>query len=133
MLTTNKKILDDYRGDWESARMKSERESPETLPCNGCIACCQGHRRPVVLSPQDDLFSLDYKRSGDRLVLKTKDNGDCIHLGKAGCDVHKNKPVYCRVFDCRDLWKVPPKWRQKINPKVMEAASSLERRIRKKG
>lgn len=75
------------------------------VPCNGCRVCCQ--RELVVLFPEkgDDPARLEHvalpSLFGPILVLKQKDNGDCVYLGADGCTIHDRAPAVCRAFDCR--------------------------------
>jgi uncharacterized protein len=76
-----------------------------SVPCNGCRVCCQ--RELVVLFPEkgDDPARLEHvalpSEFGPILVLKHKDDGDCVYLGADGCTIHDRAPAVCRSFDCR--------------------------------
>lgn len=75
------------------------------VPCQGCTACCRGEM--VVLFPEDGDDPARFEHTevpseyGPILVVKHKENGDCVYLGPQGCTVHDNAPVVCRKFDCR--------------------------------
>jgi hypothetical protein len=67
-----------------------------------------------------------------RLILKHKDNGDCIYLDRAkGCTIHNHRPVICRELDCRALVDAAGEKRLKAMGcgRIVAAA----RRLRKNG
>lgn len=33
-------------------------------------------------------------------------NGDCVYLGPDGCTIHERAPYLCRIFDCRDAYRM---------------------------
>lgn len=69
------------------------------LSCGGCRKCCLADH--TVLQPQDDVTQ--YKTNlvdGDRVLAKGKD-GNCVYLGRKGCQIHGRQPVVCRAYDCR--------------------------------
>jgi len=78
-----------------------------TVPCDGCTACCRHER--VILSPEHGDDPLEYHTVPTRLrpdgrverMLAHKLNGDCVYLGDAGCTIHGRAPWACRTFDCR--------------------------------
>jgi Fe-S-cluster containining protein len=76
------------------------------VPCQGCTACCRGEL--VVLFPEDgddparlEHVELPGGELGPLLVLKHRENGDCVYLGPQGCTIHDRAPAVCRAFDCR--------------------------------
>ena len=69
-----------------------------TLQCGRCTACCK--RELVPLMPGDDM-GLDAVSFQGVQVLRHKENGDCIYLGKRGCKIYDRRPQVCRSFDCR--------------------------------
>lgn len=74
-----------------------------TVPCNGCRACCR--REHVVLSPERGDDVLEYHTvsvdGGTARMLDHKLSGDCVYLGDDGCTIHDRAPWACRQFDCR--------------------------------
>jgi Fe-S-cluster containining protein len=79
------------------------------VPCNGCVECCKGPDRKLVVDIQqgmpheivDDCWYAD----GD-FHLGNKPNGDCLYLSDAeGCTIYDKRPVECRKFDCRETIK----------------------------
>lgn len=71
------------------------------IPCNGCTQCCKGPLRslPLVMDPNPGRFET-YK-VGEMIYLANKPNGDCLYLGDEGCTIYEDRPVECRVYDCR--------------------------------
>jgi Fe-S-cluster containining protein len=102
--------------------MNNENSPASTLKCNGCTACCRGFQ-VIMLHPNegdvpenydpiklqqhptlngapwpDGLLPDEWK---EKLILKHKENGDCIYLEENGCTIYDKRPVICRSFDCR--------------------------------
>lgn len=71
------------------------------VPCNRCTECCKGDA--IFMHPEcgDDPSQYETEDYDGRLVLKHKENGDCIYLGEHGCTIHSRRPVVCRELDCR--------------------------------
>lgn len=42
-------------------------------------------------------------------VLDAKPNGDCVHLGDAGCQIYDHRPQVCVAYDCRKQFKIMPR------------------------
>lgn len=55
----------------------------------------------------------------EETVLKHKSNGDCIYLDAHGCTVHEDKPILCKVFDCRKLASMNT-WTEARKSKVID-------------
>ena len=59
-----------------------------TVPCDGCAACCRGER--IILRPEDDkeLYVVIPTRKGNdgqiEFMLPHKPNGDCYYLSYVG-------------------------------------------------
>lgn len=57
----------------------------------------------IILQPQDDPSAYRTKlREDGRRSLKRDHAGNCVYLGKRGCQIHGRAPVMCRRFDCRE-------------------------------
>jgi len=69
------------------------------VPCNGCTACCLG-MDAAVLSPSDDDRLWNLYPSGR--IERTE---RCPLLGEDGCTVQDYKPLACRAFDCRVMFR----------------------------
>jgi len=74
------------------------------VPCDGCTACCYFSK--VEFDPQaeraEDLAHLDFVEEVDNKVrLRKREDGACIHLGEKGCTVYEHRPRPCRFYDCR--------------------------------
>jgi len=82
-----------------------------SVPCNGCIKCCQNEM--LVLHPEMGDVASSYltRKAVNPLtgvlvdVLQNKPNGDCIYLGDTGCTIHDRSPAICREFDCRRMFE----------------------------
>jgi uncharacterized protein len=75
------------------------------VPCGSCTACC--HYTDIAVDEGRDqrrLGRLLTKRSPTGgLVMQSRPDGACIHLGERGCTVYAHRPAACRNFDCRVL------------------------------
>lgn len=75
------------------------------IACAGCRKCCLGDT--ITLVEGDDPSSFKTRPSTSvfpgsigRELRKGKD-GNCIYLGKSGCQIYAGRPRMCREFDCR--------------------------------
>jgi hypothetical protein len=75
------------------------------VDCGDCHACCQN--QVVVLFPGDDTACGGWKIEGAHKVMQQRANGDCVHLGAAGCQIHGRHPQVCRAFDCMGVAQHP--------------------------
>jgi hypothetical protein len=79
-------------------------DKPNTVPCNGCNACCYHSHIDVDPAKEraEDLAHLElvpYPTGG--LALRKREDGACFHLGPSGCTVYAHRPRACRCYDCR--------------------------------
>lgn len=73
-----------------------------SLDCAGCRKCCLGDT--ITLLPGDDPAAYKTKLiDGKRQLAKGRD-GNCVYLGKSGCQIHGRAPYMCRRFDCRQYF-----------------------------
>jgi hypothetical protein len=93
--------------------------SRNTVPCNGCGACCR--KETVVLSAEngDDYaqYRVEEIRTGDgkkAWALWHKPDGSCIYLTPTGCSIHVTAPWACRTFDCRAWFLKEPAAMQEL-------------------
>lgn len=70
----------------------------QSVPCGACTACCQ--KVTVTLQPSDD--PRKYRTTPDGTALAQID-GRCAHLEDDRCTVYTDRPLVCRLFDCRAL------------------------------
>jgi Fe-S-cluster containining protein len=75
--------------------------------CNACSRCCYDKR--IVVNPYE-LLRLARNRSISTTeliaeftehggtTLKVQPNGACVFLGDAGCTVHADRPLVCRLY-----------------------------------
>lgn len=85
------------------------------VACNGCRACCQ-NGEAIMLFPGDDAssyltrdFTSPLDGSSAKALLQ-KQNGECIYLGAAGCQIYDRAPAICRTFDCAALYRKIMSW-----------------------
>jgi hypothetical protein len=72
------------------------------LQCGGCRKCCLGDTITLDPSKGDDPRAYRTKRLEDgRLALRKARDGNCVYLGKSGCQIYGRQPYMCRVYDCR--------------------------------
>lgn len=74
------------------------------LDCAGCRKCCLGDT--ITLLPEHGDNPANYKTrlvDGKRQLAKGRD-GNCVYLGKAGCQIHGRAPFTCRRHDCRQYF-----------------------------
>ena len=80
-----------------------------SVPCATCHACCKA---PWFVK----LMPWERERYGADEVPK-KENGDCVHLGEAGCLLFgkPERPYVCRTFDCRNKLR---EWNARGRPEL---------------
>lgn len=74
-----------------------------TLPplnCAGCRTCCLGDTVKLVPGDNPKLYKKKRGPDGVYVLAKGKD-GNCVYLGKRGCEIQTTKPYECRRLDCR--------------------------------
>lgn len=57
------------------------------MNCNGCTACCE--------------WGGDHKLKPNTNLRMSPISGNCVHLGPEGCEIYNDRPLECRVYDCR--------------------------------
>lgn len=70
------------------------------LDCNGCRKCCLGDTITLLPSDNPALYKTKRAANGALHIAKGKD-GNCVYLGKRGCQIQSIKPAMCRSYDCR--------------------------------
>ena len=108
------------------------------VPCNGCTACCRGGEF-IVLFPEhgDDPASYEHdalrsEQGEPILVLRHRDNGDCVYLGEHGCTIHGRAPSICRHFDCRRYFLSMPRNERRLIERHAHAKSEIFAEARKR-
>ncbi len=87
----------------------------QIIPCDRCTFCCQGDA--IYLHPEwggnsSDFDTVEYR---GRVILKHKENGDCIYLDRnIGCTIWGKHPKICQGLDCRNWSSVPKKQRPEL-------------------
>lgn len=82
----------------------------QSVPCNGCTACCRNDF--IALHPEcgDDprqyQCTLQYNpvTKKECWVLDRKEDESCVYLGPNGCTIYDRAPTICREFDCRRMF-----------------------------
>lgn len=98
-------------GRYESPTVKFDltHRSPFSYSCKACSRCC--HHKAIRLSPYEILrisralhmstttFITKHTESGGTVLRTQKDNnGACIFLDTAGCSIHADRPLVCRLY-----------------------------------
>ena len=87
--------------------MTHARDAAFSYQCHACSRCC--HRKRIQVNPYELVrlarnlgttttdviarFTVD-----EGTVLATRANGACVFLGPAGCTVHADRPLVCRLY-----------------------------------
>lgn len=86
------------------------------VPCGSCTKCCNSNQGLFLHPDQGDEVSsyqfqiLTERETGKPIyLLATKDNGECVYLGPAGCTIYSRRPLLCRAFDCRKHYLTLPR------------------------
>jgi Fe-S-cluster containining protein len=82
--------------------------SPFDFICLKCCSCC--YQRHIELNeleiarlsqfleiPESELIK-KFLIPGQKPSLRTKEDGSCIFLGQAGCQIHPARPLVCRLY-----------------------------------
>lgn len=93
----NQVSISSWLRHWRSLCFTGTASSVE---CGGCRACCKDWD-VVVEGNELRMGGYDTVESNGRKVLKRQENGDCIYLTPAGCNIYYRRPRICRQFDCR--------------------------------
>ena len=76
--------------------------------CHRCLKCC--HNKRIQLNPYEvarlarhcglttSAFRAAWTEDGAGLILGQTANGACVFLGSAGCTVHPDRPLACRLY-----------------------------------
>lgn len=76
------------------------------LKCGTCTTCCQWgddkSLRPVLENTELWLECIYHE---GQFVLAAQDSGNCVYLIKGKCSIYADRPIQCRSFDCRVLYK----------------------------
>lgn len=93
--------------------MNDATPDQNSIPCDGCTACCKTDQ--VILRPEagDDLAFYDHEYiesalyPGRRVPALKRDprTGHCVYLRETGCAIHGRAPSTCRRFHCARLFK----------------------------
>jgi Fe-S-cluster containining protein len=83
----------------EAAKTAASRVELPALKCAGCRKCCVGD--VIFLTPSDNPANFKTTTLDGRRVLKRDPKGNCVYLGKAGCQIYGRQPAMCRAYDCR--------------------------------
>lgn len=83
------------------------RATPFSYACGRCSRCCRD--KGISLNPYEalrlarnrglsttELIARHTERAGT--LLRRRDDGACVFLGAAGCEVHRDRPLVCRIY-----------------------------------
>jgi len=86
--------------------LTSDREAAYSYQCNNCKRCC--HDKLIQVNPYEvarlaqhlGVSTSTFMRNcvEDNVYLKRQPNGACIFLNAAGCGVHPDRPMVCRIY-----------------------------------
>lgn len=63
-------------------------------PCGSCDTCCHSVFDKLGLTPEEQTrFGVEY--------FDMTETGRCPHMGENGCEIYEQRPLTCRMFDCR--------------------------------
>ena len=78
--------------------------SPNYVPCNGCIRCCQNDAVRILDHEDPSQWQTEpHPYFTGSLMLAHKPNGDCVYLNETGCSIHGRAPQQCATMDCRTI------------------------------
>lgn len=93
-----------YRAAMSVARMR--RDSPFAYHCAACSHCC--HHYAIKVNPYEvwrlarrlGLSTTEFQDQhlADGPILRRRPDGACVFLGAAGCTVHPDRPLVCRLY-----------------------------------
>lgn len=83
------------------------RATPFSYACGRCSRCCRD--KGISLNPYEvlrlarnrgmtttEFIAHHTERAGT--LLRRRDDGSCVFLGAAGCEVHPDRPLVCRIY-----------------------------------
>lgn len=84
-----------------------DRTSAFSYECRACNKCC--HKRGIPVSPYDlirlaackGVSTREFRREwmdGNGIYLSQRSDTSCRLLGEAGCTVHADRPLACRLY-----------------------------------
>jgi Fe-S-cluster containining protein len=95
-------------------------ETGPDLVCGTCRHCCRNNfikLVPEAGDPAPEVYGFENVHlrkdalTGDRAwflkerpIPGSKDT-ECVFLGPDGCTIYDKRPIACRVFDCREVYK----------------------------
>lgn len=104
-------------------RSLSGYSPPEVkVPCGECTACCRKPGLVVNLWPGEEQKYPEavWNNALTSWMLPKRDNGECIYLTEGRCSIYQNRPLACRMFDCRKYLVGMPIHAKKQLPLVQE-------------
>jgi Fe-S-cluster containining protein len=95
---------------WLSQLIQAQVEESQTdVPCGSCTACCQSyqfiHIRPtekqtLEVIPKGLLFPAPGLPAG-HVLMGYDEQGRCPMLIEGRCSIYEQRPITCRIYDCR--------------------------------
>lgn len=82
------------------------RDSPFSFRCHACSRCCRDKTiqvNPYELARLSRGLGLPVAEVVERYTdagvhLRQREDGSCVFLGAAGCSVHADRPLVCRLY-----------------------------------
>ncbi|PWE16579.1 YkgJ family cysteine cluster protein [Marinicauda salina] len=83
-----------------------QRDDAFSYVCNACNRCCRG--KIIQINPYElarlarrlgvSASKFVERYTDDGVRLKRDETGTCVFLGEAGCTVHPDRPLVCRLY-----------------------------------
>lgn len=83
--------------------MSPETASP-SVPCGDCTLCCQGDAIALFPEHGDDIGAYVTCTINGVTIIK-RDGPTCRYLINGRCSIYDRRPMICRFFDCRGLYR----------------------------
>src|SRR5262245_22789218 len=86
----------------------ASRSTPFGYVCRRCSRCCSD--KQIQINPYEvarlarakgqstSEFRAAWTEDGQGTVLREKEDGTCVFLGPRGCEVHRDRPLVCRLY-----------------------------------
>ena len=82
------------------------RDSPFSFRCNACSRCCRD--KTIQVNPYElarlsrglglPVAEVVVRYTDGGVHLRRREDGRCVFLGAAGCSVHADRPLVCRLY-----------------------------------
>lgn len=112
---------------YERGEAISAADLTARVPCSGCTACCRSGLN-VDLLARETGAGLDFELVNGTRRLRQNADGSCVHLVEGSCAVYADRPLGCRMFDCREL--AVARLAPRNHPLIVEAVARWQLELR---